>query len=210
MSVKPVFFRLLAVLIFVIFGGTARADDPITPPANSLVPVKLPGCDMKFLDEVGGKQVIGPLDPSISPPSVEVKRFLKGSTFTFRVSCEKSSNQIVNRNDMRTAGLTEIGVKLSNGRWTPAIDGRYYANLKSTKKITGKNWEGILSYVDGWEGDGQNTGDRTLGFCVAPDYRVCGIATDSRDRGSDNAQRTLTPRGRRIITNIYEGTFIQQ
>jgi hypothetical protein len=211
MFTKPVLIRLIASLIFVSFGAVAVATESIAPrPSTDLNgSVKLPGCDIEFRDEMGGKQAIGPLDPTISPPSIEVQRSLKGSIFTFRLSCEKSSGQIDKKKNMQTSGLTEIGVKLSNGRWTRAIDGRYYANLKSARWIKGKNWVGVLSYVEGWEGDGQNTGDRTLGFCVAPDYRVCGVATGSGDGGNDNARHTLTPRGIRIITNIYEGTFIR-
>jgi hypothetical protein len=207
---KSAYIRFITGIIFLSFGLSSVATELVPLSTASHDTVKLPGCEIEFRDQVGGAQVVGRFDPSISPPGVEIKRFLNGLILTFRLSCERPSDQIDDKKNIQTSGLTEIGVKLSNGKWTRAIDGRYYANLKSTKSIKGKNWEGILSYVDGWEGDGQNTGDRTLGFCVAPDYRVCGIAADNSNGGSGNGRRTLTPRGKTIITSIYEGTFIRR
>lgn len=201
---------VLVGIIALVFSFNAVDAATSQSSEGSSTSVFLPGCEVELRDYFDGTKLIEAQDPLISPPSIAISIQKNGATLTFRLSCEEASVPANEQDSFRTAGLTTIGARRQAGAWEPAIDGRYYANLKWAVPIEGRNWKGILAYVEGWEGDGQNTGDRSLGFCAAPEYRVCGVATESRNDTGDAAKQVLTPETVAMLTNIYEDLVIRK
>lgn len=88
-----------------------------------------------------------------------------------------ASSEVLVQNDSGSDNLSAIGLRKEPNGFSSATSGRYYATMKWYKSIKTKNSEGVISYVDGWYGDGQNNGDRTLGFCFAEDFQICAVSS---------------------------------
>ncbi len=201
----------LVGIIAIVFSCNAVVAKTSQPSAGSpTTVVVLPDCEVELRGVLQGTKVIESRDPLVSPPSVAITVHRSGATFTFRLFCEEASSPPTEHDSFGTAGLTAIGARWKSGAWEPAIDGRYYANLKWAKPIKGRNWKGVLAYVEGWQGDGQNTGDRSLGFCAAPEYEVCGVAIESKNDAGDATGQALTPGTVAMLTEIFEGLAIRK
>lgn len=204
-------FRFVPVRIIALaFSFNVVAASTTQSSTGAPTSVVLPDCEIEFRDNFGGTRVIEARDTLVSPPSVAINIHKNGTLFTIQFSCEEASSRPGKQERFRTAGLTAIGTRRNSGAWEPAIDGRYYSNLKWAVPIRGRNWNGILAYVEGWEGDGQNTGERSLGFCAAPEYRVCGVATERKNDTSDVASQALSSGTVAMLTEIYEGLVIRK